>query len=260
MQGYKKNKRPVALVTGFSSGIGLAYTKYLAENNWELELIAQNPEKAKKAFESLSYPHSRYHLCDLSQPEDLDNAVKVIKEPNLIVANAGITKYGAAGSINKEEKRDLFYLLCNGVIDLIEEFIPSMINLGEGRIIIVSSIGAITPMPKSSIYASAKSAIYSYGQSLAKELSNKNISVTVSLPGYVRTDAHARAGLDHLRSKVPNWMWISAEQVVKETERASIKKKSEVIPGIVYKLVRPFLKLSLANLIWNGMTKRYSKK
>ena len=56
-------------------------------------------------------------------------------------------------------------------------------------------------MPKSSIYASAKSAIYSYGQSLAKELSNKNISVTVSLPGYVRTDAHARAGLDHLKVK-----------------------------------------------------------
>ena len=132
MQGYKKNKRPVALVTGFSSGIGLAYSKYLAKNNWELELIAQNPEKAKKAFESLSYPHSKYHLCDLSKPEDLDNVVKVIKEPNLIVANAGITKYGVAGSINKQEKRDLFYLLCNGVIDLIEEFIPSMIDQGEG--------------------------------------------------------------------------------------------------------------------------------
>ena len=40
MQGFKKNKRPIALVTGFSSGIGLAYTKYLAKNNWELELIA----------------------------------------------------------------------------------------------------------------------------------------------------------------------------------------------------------------------------
>ena len=50
MQGFKKNKRSVALVTGFSSGIGLAYTKYLAENNWELELIAQNPEKAKKGI------------------------------------------------------------------------------------------------------------------------------------------------------------------------------------------------------------------
>ena len=55
-------------------------------------------------------------------------------------------------------------------------------------------------------------------------------------------------------------MWVSAEQVVKETERASIKRKSEVIPGIVYKLVRPFLRLSLANLIWNGMTKRKSRK
>jgi short-subunit dehydrogenase len=114
-------------------------------------------------------------------------------------------------------------------------------------------------MPKSSIYASAKSAIYSYGQSLSKELSNKNISVTVSLPGYVHTEAHDRAGLNHLKHKVPSWMWVSAEQVVAETENASMNKKSEVIPGIVYKLVRPFLRLSFASSIWDRITKRKSK-
>ena len=249
-----------ALITGASSGIGLEYAKYLNQHGWSLDLVSNNEERSKTARDFFQGTDTNYYHYDLSKQDSVLELLNEIDCPDLIVANAGITKYGAAGSINKQEKRDLFYLLCNGVIDLIEEFIPSMINQGEGRIIIVSSIGAITPMPKSSIYASAKSAIYSYGQSLAKELSNKNISVTVSLPGYVRTDAHARAGLDHLKSKVPNWMWVSAEQVVKETERASIKKKSEIIPGIVYKLVRPFLKLSLANLIRNGMTKRKSKK
>ena len=126
------------------------------------------------------------------------------------------------------------------------------------RIVIISSIGAVTPMPKSSIYAAAKSAIYSYGQSLSRELNKKNISVTVSLPGYVKTLAHQRAGLGHLNEKVPSWMWIEAEQVVKETERASIKGKSYVIPGAVYKLVRPFLQSEIANNIWNKITKRNS--
>ena len=102
--------------------------------------------------------------------------ISKINQPNLIIANAGITKYGGIGSISKNDRESLFYLLCHGVIDLLEEYIPSMIHRGEGRIVIISSIGAITPMPKSSIYASAKSAIYSYGQSLSKELSNKNIS------------------------------------------------------------------------------------
>ena len=59
-----------------------------------------------------------------------------------------------------------------GVIDLIEAYVPNMVKKGKGRIVIISSIGAITPMPKSSIYASAKSAIYSYGQSLSHELSS----------------------------------------------------------------------------------------
>ena len=260
MESHTESNRPVALITGFSSGIGFEYSKYLAANNWDLELVAQNPEKAKKSFDLLSYTHSRYHLCNLSKPEGVKDMISKINQPNLIIANAGITKYGGIGSISKNDRERLFYLLCHGVIDLLEEYIPSMIHRGEGRIVIISSIGAITPMPKSSIYASAKSAIYSYGQSLSKELSNKNISVTVSLPGYVHTEAHDRAGLNHLKHKVPSWMWVSAEQVVAETENASMNKKSEVIPGIVYKLVRPFLRLSFASSIWNRITKRKSKK
>ena len=256
MNNIKTNKKPKALVTGFSSGIGLAYSKYLALNNWELELVAQNPEKSEKAFNTIENNKSTYHLADLSKPEGVEHITKKIKNPDLIIANAGITMFGGVGNINKKDRKDLFYLLCHGVIDLIEAYVPSMINIGKGRIVIVSSIGAITPMPKSSIYASAKSAIYSYGQSLSQELSSKNISVTVSLPGYVKTEAHSRAGLDHLREKIPPWMWIDAEKVVTETEKASLKGKSTVIPGKIYKLVSPFLRMSLATNIWNKITKR----
>ena len=256
MDTIKVNKKPKALVTGFSSGIGLAYSKYLALNNWELELVAQNPEKSKKAFNAIENNKSTYHLADLSKPEGVEEITKKIKDPDLIIANAGITMFGEVGSINKEHRKDLFYLLCHGVIDLIEAYVPNMVNMGKGRIVIISSIGAITPMPKSSIYASAKSAIYSYGQSLSQELSSKNISVTVSLPGYVRTEAHSRAGLNHLREKIPSWMWIDADRVVAETEMASLKGKSSVIPGKVYKLVRPFLGMSLATSLWNKITRR----
>ena len=167
--------------------------------------------------------------------------------------------FGGVGSISTEDRKDLFYLLCHGVIDLIEAYVPKMIDKGKGRIVIISSIGAVTPMPKSSIYASAKSAIYSYGQSLSQELSSKNISVTVSLPGYVSTEAHSRAGLSHLKERIPSWMWIDAEKVVIETEKASLNRKSTVVPGKVYKLVRPFLGMSLATSLWNKITRRNKK-
>ena len=76
------------------------------------------------------------------------------------------------------------------------------------------------------------------------------------MPGYVKTEAHKRAGLDHLNKKIPSWMWVNANQVVEETEMASIKGKSTVIPGLIYKIVRPFLQMSLANSLWNRLTKR----
>ena len=67
-----------------------------------------------------------------------------------------------------------------------------MVDNGGGRIVIISSIGAITAMPKSSIYSSIKSGIHSYGRSIASELKSKNISVTISMPGYVKTNAHKK--------------------------------------------------------------------
>ena len=248
--------KPTALITGFSSGIGLAYAKYLASKDWDLHLVSHDESRAEIGLKALNYSNTNVYLYDLSKPESIKELSKSIPTPNLIVANAGITKYGEAGTLSSNEKLDLFYLLCNGVIDLIESYLPEMKKQNSARIVIISSIGAITPMPKSSIYAAAKSAVHSYGESLSKELKDRNISVTVSLPGYVRTKAHKRAGLDHLIKKVPSWMWIEADQVVKETEKASLKGKSNIIPGLVYKLVRPFLKMSLANSLWNRITRR----
>ena len=165
-----EGEQPRALITGFSSGIGFAYAQHLAKQGWYLELVSKDPTRAQKAFEQLAYPHSRYHLADLSNIGGIKTVTEKVESPELIIANAGITKFGEIGGLKESERKDLFYLLCIGVIDLLEEYVPDMITAGKGRIVIVSSIGAITPMPKSSIYASAKSAINSYGQSLAKEL------------------------------------------------------------------------------------------
>ena len=137
MDTIKTNKKPKALVTGFSSGIGLAYSKYLALNNWQLELVAQNPEKSEMAFNAIKNKYSTYHLADLSKPEGVEEITKKVKNPDLIIANAGITMFGGVGSIDKGARKDLFYLLCNGVIDLIEAYIPNMIKIGKGRIVII---------------------------------------------------------------------------------------------------------------------------
>ena len=76
------------------------------------------------------------------------------------------------------------------------------------------------------------------------------------MPGYVKTNAHKRAGLEHLEKKVPKWMWVNAHQVVEETEKASRNGKIEIIPGKVYRFTKPFLRFQSAINIWRYMTKR----
>jgi len=245
-----------ALITGASTGIGYAYAKHLSKDGWILDLISENAERSIRSEERLDYPDANFYLADLSKKSSIKEIISNYETPDLIVANAGIAINGSIGKLNEAQKEDAYYLMCGGVIDLIEGFAPKMIRKGTGRIVIVSSIGAITAMPKSSIYSSAKAGIYMYGKSISAELENRGISVTVSLPGYVETEAHKKAGLDHLKSKVPSWMWISADNVVNQTEKASKKGKSEIIPGIVYKLTKPFLKFNAAINVWKLITKK----
>ncbi len=245
-----------ALITGSSTGIGFEYAKYLSKKGWYLDLISQNKARSLESKNNLSYEKARFHIFDLGKKESINSIINNFQTPDLIVANAGIAINGAIGDIKQDEREYYYYLMCGGVIDLIEGFIPKMLDKSNSRIVIISSIGAKASMPKSSLYSSIKAGVYAYGKSISTELKNKNISVTVSLPGYVKTQAHERAGLDHLVKKVPKWMWINAEQVVFETERASLKGKLEVIPGKIYKIVKPFLNLNIAIKIWKKITKR----
>ena len=245
-----------ALITGSSSGIGFEYAKYLSKKGWNLDLVSQDNDRSLQSKEKLQYKKARFHTFDLGKRESINSIINSFETPDLLVANAGVAINGAIGEIKQIEKDYYYYLMCGGVIDLIEGFIPKMTQKSSGRIIIISSIGATTAMPKSSLYSSIKSGVFAYGKSISTELQDKNISVTVSLPGYVKTKAHERAGLNHLKDKVPWWMWINAEQVVMETEKASIKGKAEIIPGKVYKLVRPFLNFNSAIRVWRKITRR----
>ncbi len=245
-----------ALITGSSTGIGFEYAKYLSKDDWYLDLISQDKSRSEESRKKLSYKNAHFHLFDLGKKESVNSIINNFEIPDLIVANAGMAINGAIGDIKQDEREYFYYLMCGGVIDLIEGFIPRMLNKKNGRIVIISSIGAKASMPKSSLYSSIKAGIYSYGKSISTELKNKNISVTVSLPGYVRTKAHERTGLGHLIKKVPEWMWIDPEQVVLETESASLKGKTEIVPGKIYKIVKPFLSYNIAIKVWRKITKR----
>ena len=93
-----------ALLTGFSSGIGFAYAKHLANNGWHLDLVSQNKDRALSALQDLDYDCCSVHSCNLSSPEELHKLIKEIPTPDLLIANAGI---GINGSVGKNTPRDI---------------------------------------------------------------------------------------------------------------------------------------------------------
>ena len=129
-----------AIITGSSSGIGYQYAKYLSKQGWYLDLISQDQKRSKNSEENLSYERSNFHVYDLGLKESINSIINTIDVPDLIVANAGIAINGVIGELNPDEKEYYYYLMCGGVIDLIEGYVPEMIKKGTGRIVIISSI------------------------------------------------------------------------------------------------------------------------
>jgi short-subunit dehydrogenase len=136
--------------------------------------------------------------------------------------------------------------------------VPRMVERGSGDVVIVSSIATFTPMRKAGPYAAAKTYATSYARSLALEVHGRGVRVVAVCPGYVRTDLHRRAGLDHLTKSVPGWMWLTPVDVVRATTRALRRGKTVVVPGLVYRIALPFLSSSTAQRLWRRITRRSS--
>jgi len=256
-----QNKHSIryAFVSGASSGIGKAYAIRLANDGYNVIAVGRYEAALKKAIQEMQSPREGSHkyLCaDLSTKQGIKKVVNAAKVAEVVIANAGQTLAANIGDTSPSDREKLHYLLCGGVIDLAEAVLPIMTSNREGRFVIVSSIAAYVPMPKSAVYAAAKSSVSAYGRSAHLETKQFNVCVTTVHPGYVRTDIHRRAGLDHLEKKVPRILWSEPSFIVKAAEKASKAGKMEIIPGIIYRVSLPFLSSQLVQKIWQLLVSR----
>jgi len=252
------SNRKLALITGASSGIGREFARFLAKSGYDIIAVARRRELLESLASELQVfgAQTKVVVADLSTSVGVQSVIDEASSVDFLVLNAGITWAARVGSTSGDEITKLNTLLATGVVEVCEAIVPKMMQRKMGCVVIVSSIAAFTPMPKSALYAAAKSYVTSYGRSLNMEVRKSGVQVCVVCPGYVRTDLHQQAGLTHLRERVPKWLWVNPDDVVEAALRGLRKNKSVVVPGAIYSLARPFLGSRVAQTIWQRTTSR----
>jgi len=217
-------KRPHALVTGASSGIGAAFAERLAKDGYDLIIAARRRDKLEALAAQLQSNHQsniEVMVADLSKSDDLRAVEKRVAEDTsleLLVNNAGFGAYMPFIELDPDKAEELINVQVVAVMRLTHAALPGMIARGRGAIINISSRLAFsgpmgsTQLPKRATYAGTKSFVITFSQLVQSELEGTGIQVQALCPGLVRTEFHELVGMDP--NRFPPQMIMKAEDLV----------------------------------------------
>jgi short-subunit dehydrogenase len=196
-----REPRPLALVTGASSGIGRALAGLLARDGHDLIVVARRRERLEALAAELASEagiHAEVVTADLTDVTDVVRvAERVAAEPrlSLLVNNAGFSGYGPFAELDPDVMRGLTAIHVTTPVTLIRAALPGMIARGGGAVVNVSSLLSLSGplrigMAARATYAGAKSFQLVFIQSLAAELEGTGVRAMVCLPGMVESEFH----------------------------------------------------------------------
>jgi len=235
--------RPVALVTGASSGIGLCFAQQFARKGYDLVLVARRLERLEKIASELSQEHSidcRVEGRDLADRLAVADLVSDLErdgvEVEVLINNAG---YGLAGSYLSQpwqQHEKFIRVLLTAVCELTHRLLPGMKRRGKGRIIQVSSVAGFMPGTAGhTLYGAVKAALNLFTECLALECKGSGVHVTSLCPGFTYTEFHDVTGTREKMSKMPGFLWLQADRVASEALDCCERGKIYCVPGLVYK-------------------------
>ena len=180
----------IVLLTGGSAGIGSATAQYLMKQGYTVYAASR---RGSENIDDNTTGGKIIGLCaDVTIPESLENAVSRIMEEqgelSAVICNAGNGIAGSVEDTSLEEARYQMETNFFGVLNTIKACLPIFREQNHGKIIAISSVAAVAPIPFQGFYSASKSAIMLLMQSLSMEVKPYNIKCTCILPGDVKTD------------------------------------------------------------------------
>jgi short-subunit dehydrogenase len=221
--------RPIALVTGASAGIGTVFAQRLANDGYDLVLVARDRERLEKLAAELP-TEVEVLAADLTDAADLARVeARCAAGLDLLVNNAGFATAGDFAELPVDGEEKEIRLNVVALTRLTHAALGPMVKRGSGGIINVSSLAGYQPGPWNATYAATKAFVSSFTQAVHEEVKGKGVTVTLLCPGFTRTEFQERAGL---RSEGgPAFLWQRPEPVVDTALRALRRRSAVAVPG-----------------------------
>lgn len=236
------NKRgKTALITGASSGIGLAFAHLFAAEGYDLVVIARSEGKLQQLAQEIQTEHGvkvtviAKDLTNPHSPREIYDALQAAGiHVDILVNNAGFATYGLFHESELQKEMDMIQLNIATLTEMTHLFLPPMIVRGEGKILNMASTAAFQPGPLMAVYYASKAFVLHFSEAIANELQGTGVTVTTLCPGPTESGFQARANMEDSKL-VQNGLMSSAE-VVRQGYEALLKGKTVEVPGLGNKL------------------------
>jgi len=197
--------RPLALVTGASSGIGLELARTFAENGFDLIICAEDAgisvaAEAISAEGGAAVRSVRADLATYEGVEELVQAVTATGRPlDALALNAGIANGGPFIETPLEDDLRVVQLDVASVVHLSKRLLPAMVARGSGKVLLTGSVASLMPGPYHATYAASKAFVLSFAEAIRYELKDTGVTVTALLPGPTDTEFFEASHMEDTR-------------------------------------------------------------